>query len=321
MTIPTGRLLLAAAIAAAAVGGCTTRPAPPPDPRAPDRVVLGTDEFNVDIRIGGWALQDEFGPRFDNTAYVAGIKSDGREYLGQWGLSDEFGMLGVGVLGYDQAAAGASFLKIGVGKLKRIDPKPYDFTRRYPVTDFRTPHVDRGRDTLTLGLSDALRDKSYAYKYIKRYRIDTRFRVIVIEYELTNTGTKPWKFEHYNHNCIKIGDTAIGSAYYVQTEFPVIGKISRGFSYSGKRIVLTGRPRDEMYYVMTSDRPAPRENNRITVGLGHNETWVRITNDFPLARFAVYADQRGVCPQAFHQAELKPNRSATWKRVYMFNTN
>ena len=53
--------------------------------------------------------------RFDQTARVTSLKYKGIELLDERGMPDEFGLLGIGVLGYEEGDE--TFVKIGVGQL------------------------------------------------------------------------------------------------------------------------------------------------------------------------------------------------------------
>ena len=166
-------------------------------------------------------LLKEFGPRFDQTALVRQVTVGGKTFLFEpWGLIDEFGIGGDGVLGYEQAGMGGSFLKVGVGILERNQKKPYSFWGRFPlISSAPTRVMHRDRDSLALEQSASLGE--WGYRYTKRYRVEPRTATLRIEYELTNTGNSPYPVEQYNHNWLCFDHIPIGSGYTVQTAFGV----------------------------------------------------------------------------------------------------
>ena len=61
------------------------------------------------------------------------------------GPADEFQPLG-----YDAAKPGGTFVKIGVGMLKRTDGKAYDAYRLYPIADHGKWSVKRTADSIEI---------------------------------------------------------------------------------------------------------------------------------------------------------------------------
>lgn len=302
----------------AAVMGRAPAAAPKADAPAlpttqPTEIVLGDKTFRVTVHVAGAELLTAFGPRFDNTAFVPSVKVQGKEYLGPYGLSGEFGINGTGVLGYEQAEGGGQFLKIGVGRLKRPDDKPYQFFRKYPIVELYRTKADRAGNVLTLTQQAAL--GNYALTYVKRYTVDPKARTVAIEYKLTNTGKTAWAVEHYNHNWFRFADYPVAPPYYVQPAFEVVAEKPKGMEIVAGRVRLTQLAKGAY---TASDKPAAAEKNRLLVGRDKTDQSVRVTNDFPLARCAFYADARGLCPETFFRAELKPGKAAAWKRTYEF---
>ena len=87
------------------------------------------------------------GPRFDWSGIVGCASLNGHTFFGEWfnrydpegndavtGPAEEF-RHPTSELGYDDAAPGGLFLKIGVGLLRRTDEKPYRFGGAYPIVD------------------------------------------------------------------------------------------------------------------------------------------------------------------------------------------
>jgi hypothetical protein len=97
-------------------------------------ILLGNQAFKVVIDTPAQLTDDFPACRFDQTANVRSVTFHGREYLVSPGFIDEFGILGCGVLGFDEAQIGEPFIKIGIGYLQRIaEPEYYHFSTVYPI--------------------------------------------------------------------------------------------------------------------------------------------------------------------------------------------
>jgi hypothetical protein len=159
------------------------------------------------------------GTRFDWSGVVSSLEWKGHTYFGQWferydpklhdaitGPVEEFLTNDAG-LGYDEAKPGDSFVRIGVGAVRKPDETEY---RRFSTYDI----VDPGTWTLTRG-SDwtefvhELRDtRGYAYIYRKKLRLvdDT----LVLEHHLKNTGRKTIATSVYDHNFFMLDGESTG---------------------------------------------------------------------------------------------------------------
>src|ERR1019366_5972393 len=89
------------------------------------------------------------GTRFDWSGVVGCLTYKGHNYFGVWfpkydpflndaisGPVEDFRSADAeSSLGYDQAKPGDSFVKLGVGVLRRVDEKPFVFSTTYPMID------------------------------------------------------------------------------------------------------------------------------------------------------------------------------------------
>ncbi len=82
------------------------------------------------------------GTRFDWSGAILSLRFAGHDYFGQWfekydptnhdaiaGPVEEFGPLG-----YDEAAPGGTFLRIGVGAVRKPEARPYQAFRTYEIS-------------------------------------------------------------------------------------------------------------------------------------------------------------------------------------------
>jgi hypothetical protein len=87
------------------------------------------------------------GTRFDWSGNMPSLKTKNHEYFGQWfekhdpkthdaimGPAEEFKTNNAG-LGYDEAAAGGTFIRIGVGVVRKPEEKGYQNFKTYEILD------------------------------------------------------------------------------------------------------------------------------------------------------------------------------------------
>ena len=103
-------------------------------------------------------------------------------------------------LGYDNAKEGDSFVKIGVGVLKKRDDTRYAFANLYDIIDHGKWSVNETANSIefTQELSD--RATGYGYLHKKTIRLLDDKPEMIIEHSLKNTGTLPIKSLLYDHN-------------------------------------------------------------------------------------------------------------------------
>jgi hypothetical protein len=279
-----------------------------------DTHVLSHGSLRVEIATATNLHAAEFGPRFDRTAAVTSVTVDGVELLGPWGLSDEFGLYGTGVLGYETSGASA-FIKIGVGALLRDTTNDYHFAHAYPVQSLFPVAVDSDDERVSVR-QQADTALPYSYHYVKTYSLNEN-NVLNIRYQLTNTGDVGWPFEHYNHHWFRLEETEIGPLYRASTGFELpAGETRFLLERSSLRVAAPLAPRDAAYYGSDlADLGAAENTFDVSVG---GVTIVRYEGSFLPARFALFANQDGFCPEVFKRATLAPGATASWSATYRF---
>jgi hypothetical protein len=277
--------------------------------------VLSHGSFRVEIETAANRHIDEFGPRFDRTAIVNSVTVDGVEFLGDWGLCDEFGLYGDGVLGYRSAAIGDRFVKIGVGTLLRDTDAGYHFAHPYPVSALYPVRVETADHQLSVH-QESDPGLPHRYQYRKVYALSPE-NVLTITYHLANTGEEPWTFEHYNHHWFRFGAKAPGPGYGLRTGF-TLPEAQTGFLLEpdGLRMVAPLGEGEAAYYASDLGDP-PASANTVALAVdGH--TIVRYEGSFAPARFALYASAEGFCPEIFKRSALQPGESVSWFAIYRF---
>ncbi|NGX17179.1 hypothetical protein [Wenzhouxiangella sp. XN24] len=282
---------------------------------AADVHVLARDGLRIEIDVATDRLMAEFGPRFDRTAVVSSVTLDGTELLGPWGLSDEFGLYGDGVLGYDGARPGESFLKIGVGRLLRDTAEDYRFAHPYPIDTLLPVEVASGPTSISVSQRSA-GNAAGDYHYRKSYEL-LGDDGLLIRYALSNTGATTWSFEHYNHHWFRVADDAIGPGYSAVTGFE-LPEAETSFRRTPFSLEMSAplAPGAAAYYASELPQVAAGAN-RFEVQV-EGRPFVDYRASFAPARFALFANADGFCPEVFKRATLEPGETVTWSATYRF---
>lgn len=284
-------------------------------PEEPYHLVAG--DFEAVIVTDTRRLEALYGPRFDRSAVVTSVKLGGREFVEARGLCDEFGLNGLGVLGYAEAVPeGGEFIKIGVGALQRDTAGEYSFIRHWPVVENARVEVTVQPEALLVRQAGPSRH-GYACQLEKQYAITAGGR-LTIAYALTNIGGKPFHFEHYNHNFLAFSGAAVDPAYRLAPAFalPQAGNDKWELGEDGLRLRAPAPARGGAVFGV--DLAAPAAENSVVVRHANGQQ-LAISGDFPVARFAVWATQAAVCPEIFHRARLAPGETVRWTRHYQFS--
>lgn len=270
------------------------------------------------------------GTRFDWSGAVARLAWSGHEYFGEWferhdpvlhdgitGPVEEF-QAGDSSVGYDEARPGETFVRIGVGAVRKPEEKAYRRFATYEIVDGGTWKVSKGKDRVTY--VHELRDANgYGYVYTKVLRLakDT----LVLEHRLENTGRKPIVTMVYNHNFFTIDhqptgpDIVVGFAFDPRPLQP-LGDLGR---LTGRELTFV-KPLEKGQNVFTelsgfgptaADYDIRVENRKTRAG-------VRITADRPISKFVFWSAPITVCPEPYIDASVAPGAESSWRITYHF---
>ncbi|MBE7502834.1 MAG: hypothetical protein HS113_21630 [Verrucomicrobiales bacterium] len=286
------------------------------------------------------------GTRFDWSGVIGGLWFAGHDYYPQWfqrsdpnvhdfvyagpdivaspctaitGPAEEFVTDGK-ALGFDEARPGGTFLKIGVGVLRRPDDQPYGPFRLYPIVDGGTWTVRRRADAVefTQAVSDAA--TGYGYEYRKTVSLVGESRLLVLDHGLRNTGSRPIRTSVYNHNFLYLDREAPGPDVTLTFPFQLRTTPLPGdglASVQGNRITftrtLTGEDRVylgiEGFGTESKDYDFRIENRKVGAGM-------RITGDRPLSRVALWAIRAPLSLEPFIDMDVAPGAEFTWEIRY-----
>jgi hypothetical protein len=273
------------------------------------------------------------GSRFDWAGIVGCVAMEGHTFFGEWfnhydpmindavtGPVEEFRHPS-SELGYDEAAPGGLFLKIGVGVLRRLDTAPYRFGGAYPI-------VDGGKWTVKVhGRSITFRQElhstiGYAYLYEKVLTLDKHGAVLSLVHHLRNLGAKPLETFVYDHDFYMLDGKPTGPGMEVHLPFvPVPDKpFPEAVQIDGTTIRFIAPPqrtgRTVGSYITgfsgnASDYDMTFEDKELGIG-------VEQTSDSPMAKAYLWATPKTVCPEAYIAIKVAPKQTQQWTIHYRF---
>lgn len=273
------------------------------------------------------------GARFDWSGVIASLEYQGHSFFGQWfehydpklhdaitGPVEEF-RSAVGPLGYNQAKPGGTFVKIGVGVLRKPNDSEYSFAYPYEIVKAGKWTVQRGRDrvTFTQKLTD---DLGYDYVYRKTVRLAKDKPELILEHSLKNTGRRTIETSVYDHDFFVIDRQPTGPDFVVK--FPFTPKANEDLKFAairGKDLVYTQELKKgetagaylEGYGKEAGDNDIRVENRK--TGAGVHEAGNR-----PVSKFYFWSIRTTVCPEAYIDIKVDPGRESTWRITYDFYT-
>ncbi|HVV28239.1 MAG TPA: hypothetical protein VHC40_09770 [Rhizomicrobium sp.] len=337
----------AAILSAAAAARGQSHPPPPANSTVPASVLdnLPNRTLSNGILSAKVYLPGEFGfyrgTRFDHAGLVTHVTYRGQDYSRYWfdkyatdihdytyygddgivaapasavtGPVEEFD-----AIGFDDAKMGGTFLKPGVGMLKRNTDK-YDHVLKYPV-------VNGGRRTTSatktgITFRQVLTDKSgYGYDYVKTVRLTPGRPQMRIEHRLTNTGTKPIVTSVYCHNFLTLSPGNAGIAltapFALKAERPLQPDLAR---VEGNTLRYVGQMKGQD--MVTSPfggfggTAADYDFRVVDTRTGFGQ---RIRADQPIARINMWSVRSVFSWEPYVAISLKPGESKSWTYTYDF---
>jgi hypothetical protein len=191
------------------------------------------------------------GTRFDWSGIISSLQFNGHEYFGQWyehhdpkihdaitGPVEAFQTHDKG-LGYDEAKAGETFVRIGIGTIRKPEEKDYRPYETYEIVDPGKWTIRKHKDRIEF--TQRLKsEQGYAYIYRKTVRLVKGKPELLLEHSLKNTGNKVIETNQYNHNFFVIDHEVVGPdvvAKFVFTPVPLKGFSDRA-EVHGQEIVF-----------------------------------------------------------------------------------
>ena len=230
---------------------------------------------------------------------------------GAAGACEEFGM--DGPLGYDAAAPGARFAKIGVGALTRISAAPYQFNVRYPIAEAGAWKVQSTTSSATFDQEFHL-DGSWAWRYVVRIQADPDgYR---IERTLSNLGSRTIDTDHYDHHMFAIDGRAIDGSWKMSYPTALAAEHPTDqFTVAAGTVSLTGPVQGSLWSPFTCDLSRPAQ--AVTLEHGESRTRIAITSSRALSKLVLYAERTAICPEPFTAIRVPPGQDLVWSTQYV----
>ena len=295
------------------------------------------------------------GTRFDWSGIIYSLQYKGEEYYGRWftrldpsihnnvqrvgpdgsgevvcgiassgqGPAEEF-LTNDKALGFDNAKPGETFLKIGVGVLRRPDDKQYDRYRDYEIVDggkWTTNMLD-DKVVFTQTLSNP--ESGYGYVYTKTISLIPGKPVMRIDHQLLNTGVKALISSVYDHNFFVTNNHHTGPDYIITTPYPMRISKTQGadlFRIEGNKLTFTKllSPREMVVTWIDGFAPVAKdytfrvENSR--TGTGYS-----VQGDRPLAQIMLWAIFTNISLESFIDLNAGQGREERWAYEYTYFT-
>jgi len=312
---------------------------------APPETTISNGQITAKLYLPDAANGYYRGTRFDWSGVISSLKFGGHDFYGPWFtqqdssvrdfvykdsdivVSSESGSMGPAdefqtPLGFDAAAPGGKFIKIGVGVLRRGDATPYSAYKKYEIVSPGKWSIRRHGDSVefTQELKDA--DTGYGYTYTKTVRLTKGKPEMVISHSLKNTGSKAIESKLYNHNFLTLDQAGTPAGYSLTFPFDV--KTSRPpnaqlASVSGRSISYLKTLQDRETVAMpvegfgtdAKDYDIRVENPKAGVGM-------RIVGDKPLASMALWSIRSVMAIEPFVAISVEPGKEMTWSYTYTY---
>jgi hypothetical protein len=284
--------------------------------------------------------------RFDWSGAIYSLQYKGHEYYGTWfdkidptvinwvhqgpqivsgpcsalcGPVNEFEK----VLGWDEAKPGGTFIKIGVGVLRKGEGR-YNKYSPYEVLNPGTWSVKKESDSVefTQALSDP--NSGYGYVYTKIVRLAKGKPEMTIEHRLKNTGPKAIGSNVYNHNFVVLDKQPPGPDFTFRVPFQIQTRMAPNkelVEVRGNEVVykkpLTGEEEASVflqgYGDSARDTEIVIENKKVGAGL-------KITGDRPLIRDLLWSIRTVLAVEPYIAIDVQPGAEFTWKDMFEYYT-
>ena len=284
--------------------------------------------------------------RFDWSGVIYSLQYRGHEYYGRWfqatdpavhdfvykgadivaspctsmtGPADEFAPLG-----WEEAKAGGTFVKIGVGVLRKPNDGKYDNFHLYDLIDPGKWTVKKSPASVEFNQEVTDSSSGYGYSYYKTVRLVSGKPELVLEHRLRNTDTHAIRTKVYNHNFLTLDGQPTGTGLVITVPFQIHTKQppdKRLAEIRGNRIVYLKTLENgdvaatslEGFSDSQKDNQFRIENEKLGVGMS-------ISADRPLLSEALWSIRAVMAMEPFVSVTIEPGQEFTWSSTYTYYT-
>jgi len=272
------------------------------------------------------------GTRFDWSGVIASLECNAHSYFGKWfehydpklhdaitGPVEEFFTNGAG-LGYAEAKPGETFVKIGVGALRKPAEPSYSSFNTYEIVDSGKWRVKKDKDWIefTHQLADTA---GYAYTYRKRVHLPNGKPELVLDHSLKNTGRKAIATHTYNHNFFMLDGQPSGPDFVVKFPFDLRATSDlKGLAETrGKELAyLQELQKGQTVFTYLEGHGSSSRDYDIRVENRKTGAGVRQTGDRPLSKFVFWSIRSNISPEPYIEMHIEPGKEERWMIRYEF---
>lgn len=283
--------------------------------------------------------------RFDWSGVIASLEYRGHSFYGPWfttteppthdfiyrgeeivagaqsaitGPAEEFQP----ALGFTEAKPGDTFVKIGVGVLRRRDAAAYSGYAHYEIVDSGTWTVTPGADRVVFMQDVNDPASGYGYRYKKTIRLTSGKPELAIEHSLTNIGRLPIQAAQYNHNFLTLDRAATGRDIRITLPFgiqttdppdPAFAEIRGNQIFYTKNLV----GQDRVTFPITGYGPTASDYD-VTVENTATGAGYRVTSDRPISRLALWSIRSVVSMEPFVDVTTATGATTGWTLTYRY---
>jgi len=313
---------------------------------APPQTEIANSVVRAKIYLPDAATGFYRGTRFDWSGVVGDLQYAGHSYYGPWftqtdptvsdfvyqGTEIVAGPCGAitgpveefGVLGYDDAKPGGTFLKIGVGILRKPDDARYPAYHLYEIVNGGKWSVKKSKDAVEF--TQELRDTASGYGYIYRKKVSLAAGKprMLIEHSLKNVGTRAIHTNVYDHNFLVLDKQPTDAGYTIGLPFAISAEppLAKELAEVRKdQIVylktLTGQDR---VYTSISGFGNSSDDYKIRIDNTNVKAGMEINADRPLSKMALWSIRSVISVEPFLDISAEPGRQLTWRYQYDYYT-
>lgn len=273
--------------------------------------------------------------RFDWSGVIGCASYKGHTYWGKWfsrydprvndsitGPVEEF-RPPEGAQGYDAAQPGGTFVKIGVGVLRKTSAAPYHFGDSYPIVDNGQWKVHVGKRSITFQQRLAS-PNGIRYIYIKKLILSRDGSMLTLSHRLKNLGANTLVTDVYDHDFFMLDGQPTGPGFVLHLAFAPVPQtpLEPRATVKGHDIVYLKelQPKEMAASYITgygntaSDYDIRLDNRKAHIGIEQ-------TGTMPIFRFYLWSIRTTVCPEVYAHLDILSGHSEKWEIHYHFLTN
>lgn len=284
------------------------------------------------------------GTRFDWSGVIYSLEAEGHSYYAPWftkrsstvrdfiyegddiiagpcsstaGPADEFRPVG-----FEAAKPGGTFIKIGVGELRKPDAAEYSGYRLYQVANNGSWHVRKRADSIEFTQTLNSAGTGYGYVYRKAVRLVEGKSEMVLFHSLKNTGKEPIETTVYNHNFLVLDGKGPGAGTTIQVPFAIRSakppksdlaeiagnRLTYKKTLSGTDVVSCPI---EGFSTNAADHEIRIENAALKAGMS-------LRGDRPLQSINLWSIRSNVSMEPFIAISVAPGKEFTWTTTYRY---